>query len=149
MTKSFMLLAFLAAFFCPALAVAGANNATLNCVSTAGNGERLRLAGSIPGDFGSFSISLDSSSSSLVMSDSSHSISIIDDFKNKMFTLTVTGKDQSILILYGLPKTMTHKSGPGGSMDATFAAVLRKTWTSGYEDVSPSIPFSCAYHYSI
>ena len=141
MTRAIKLFAFLATLLCPIVAVAGANNATLNCVSTASSGEKMRLTGSIPGDFGTFSLSLKSASSSLTMSDESHSISIIDDFKHQIFTLTVTSKDQSVLVLYGIPKTMTHKGGLDRSVDATFAAVLKEQ--------GRNVPFSCAYHFSI
>lgn len=156
MTRFASFIVPLGALLCPALAVSGANNAVLNCVSTANSGEKLRLTGSIPGDFSEFSLTLSSGRSSLTLSDSSGTISVIDDFKNLMFTISVMGKDQSILLLYGLPKSMTHKAGPSGKMDATFAAVLKeapspdrkgKSSTSG--SVISDVPFSCAYHYSI
>lgn len=149
-------LASLVLLLSPALAVAGANNAVLNCVSTASSGEKLRLTGSIPGDFSEFSLTLSSSSSSLTLSDSSGTISIVDDFKNLVFTLGVTVKNQNTLLLYGLPKSMNHKAGPNGKMDTTFAAVLKeapnpdhKDKSSISESVISDVPFSCAYHYSI
>lgn len=156
MTRFASFIVSLGVLLCPALAVSGANNAVLNCVSTANNGEKLRLTGSIPGDFSEFSLTLSSARSSLTLSNSSGTISVIDDFKNLMFTLSVTGKDQSTLLLYGLPKSMTHKAGLYGKIDATFAAVLKdapspdpkvKSSTSG--SVISDVPLSCAYHYSI
>ena len=44
---------------------------------------------------------------------------------------------------------MTSKAGLNSAVDVHFAAIPRRTRTTGYEDVSPNIPFSCAYRYSV
>lgn len=142
--------------FCTGFAIAGADNATLDCVSTAAKDSKIWLEGSIPGDLAEFSLTLRSGGAEVTMSDASDTIKVIDNFKNSVFILSVTRKKGNALFLYALPATMTHKAGPNGGMDAHFAAVLEeaprpslKAGSRASEMVITNIPLSCAYHYSI
>jgi hypothetical protein len=154
MTNICYLLAASALLLSPSLALAGEANAQLSCVSTASKLGSVKLSGSIPGDFAEFSLVLTNKDGAITLDDSKATISVIEDFKNRVFTVSVTGKQHSLL-LYALPKTILSKNDAENGLKVRFAGVLREApkpgyqGSSAYESLLRDVPISCVYRYSI
>lgn len=76
----------------PAIVLAGANNASLECHAKPGNGA-ISLAGSIPGDFAEFELRLKAANGVVDTLDTNGTIGVIIDFEKGVFTLSVIMQD--------------------------------------------------------
>jgi hypothetical protein len=135
MTNTFYLLVASALLLAPSLAVAGAANAQISCVSTFSKSSSVKLNGSIPGDFAEFSLTLTSKDGAITLDDATGSINVIEDFKNHVFTIAVTDKKHSLL-LYALPKTILRKNDVQKGLEVRFAGILREAPKPGYQGAS-------------
>jgi hypothetical protein len=136
-------------------AIAGAANATFRCDSAPDRGSKVTIEGTIPGDFAEFELRLIDSNGSIAMSDSRETISVITDFANGVFTLSVARGDQRNLSLYALPKTVKHSRGASRETVATFTAVLVEAPKPGYvgpvnyDAMIRNVRMSCKFSHSI
>ena len=133
---------------------AGTANADFHCASAPG-ASKLTLDGNIPGDFASFELRLSNEHATETMTDEDGRISVIENFAQGVFTVAVTGSDDRNLLLYALPATIKHTSGPNREVRASFSAMLLQAPKPGhlgpqtYESTLRDAPMSCTYAHSI
>ncbi len=112
------------AFLLPLLVSAGSSDAIIECKSTSGRTMLSFYDTDATGNFNGGELSIDSSTISY---DKSADVTIVEDLKHGVYTLSYYNKNQ-FLTFYALPKTVKDKS-TNALMYYTFSAVISPSTT--------------------
>jgi hypothetical protein len=129
--------------------LAGVSNAVISCQSISKKVGAVQLNGEIPVDLPDFELSLKKNKSEIKMTGKAdEDIQVIDDFKNRVFTMTVDS-DEGRLIMYAIPSSVVIRENNENSVKVRFNAILLQAPEPGSEDFLSNVRMKCSYEYSI
>jgi hypothetical protein len=112
----------------PGIALAGADNASLECTGKYNNGV-ISLTGSVPGD--------------------------LAEFDKGVFTVAATEPDRRNLLLYAIPKSVQAQGGARRNVKASFDAILMEAPKPGYKgpinyySLIREVPLHCTFKHEV